>query len=149
MEPMGPESTFTVSIRNINNPDSVDKTCQLTQTHERKSLLSHPFFSKPHQMAKQQVHAKVQLLTTVVTIAALLSMVSAIAIERDNLDRRTSASNMKPGTVHQGGCMFYVSSLLTLFRCYFVRTSRQPSMELLIEYELKFESNFTESEVVS
>jgi hypothetical protein len=62
-------------------------------------------------MAKQQVHAKVQLLTTLVTIAALLSMVSAIAIERDNLDRRTSASNMKPGTVHQGGCMFFANSV--------------------------------------
>jgi hypothetical protein len=74
-------------------------------------------------MAKQQVHAKVQLLMTLVTIAALLSVVSAIAIERDNLDRRTSASNIQPGSIHQGGCMFYLASSVTLSRCYFVRAN--------------------------
>ena len=42
-------------------------------------------------------------MVTLVTMAAMMSLVSAVAIEQ-GLDRRTSDSNMKPGSIHQGGC---------------------------------------------
>jgi hypothetical protein len=63
-------------------------------------------------MGKQQIGRNVQVMVTLVTIAAMMSLVSAVAIEQ-GLDRRTSASNMKPGTVHQGGCNFNPLTRLT------------------------------------
>jgi hypothetical protein len=82
-------------------------------------------------MGKQHTDRKVQVMVTLIAIAAMMSLVSAVAIEQ-GLDRRTSASNMKPGSIHQGGCNFNRFTKLTLSRCHYLSRMIEIKRDMIV-----------------